>query len=28
VRGFALVQETDGARNEENEPDARYLWTR
>jgi GNAT superfamily N-acetyltransferase len=28
ARGFALVQETDGARNEENEPDARYLWTR
>jgi GNAT superfamily N-acetyltransferase len=23
VRGFALVQEADGARNEENEPDAR-----
>jgi GNAT superfamily N-acetyltransferase len=28
ARGFALVQETDGARNEEKEPDARYLWTR
>jgi GNAT superfamily N-acetyltransferase len=27
-RGFALVQETDGTRNEEKEPDARYLWTR
>ena len=28
ARGFALVQETDGAGNEENEPDALYLWTR
>jgi GNAT superfamily N-acetyltransferase len=28
ARGFALVQETDGARNEEKEPDALYLWTR
>jgi GNAT superfamily N-acetyltransferase len=28
ARGFALVRETDGARNEENEPDALYLWTR
>ena len=28
ARGFRLVEETDGARNEENEPDARYLWTR
>jgi GNAT superfamily N-acetyltransferase len=28
ARGFALVQETDGARNEEREPDALYLWTR
>jgi GNAT superfamily N-acetyltransferase len=28
ARGFALVQETDGARNEEQEPDALYLWTR
>ena len=28
ARGFALVEETDGARNEEKEPDARYLWTR
>jgi len=28
ARGFALVQETDDARNEEKEPDARYLWTR
>ena len=27
-RGFALVEETDGAGNEEKEPDARYLWTR
>jgi GNAT superfamily N-acetyltransferase len=27
ARGFVLVQETDGARNEENEPDALYLWT-
>jgi GNAT superfamily N-acetyltransferase len=27
ARGFALVQETDGARNEEKEPDALYLWT-
>src|SRR6195256_3345891 len=26
ARGFALVQETDGARNEEKQPDARYLW--
>jgi GNAT superfamily N-acetyltransferase len=26
ARGFALVEETDGARNEENEPDARYRW--
>jgi hypothetical protein len=25
--GFALVQETDGARNEE-KPDALYFWTR
>ena len=23
-----LVRETDGARNEEKEPDALYLWTR
>jgi len=28
VRGFTLVEETDGAGNEEKEPDARYLWTR
>ena len=28
ARGFALVEQTDGARNEEKEPDARYLWTR
>jgi len=28
ARGFALVEETDGARNEEKEPDARYLGTR
>lgn len=28
ARGFVLVERTDGARNEENEPDARYLWTR
>ena len=28
ARGFALVEETDGARNEEKEPDGRYLWTR
>ena len=27
-RGFELVEETDGARNEEKEPDARYVWTR
>ena len=26
--GFVLVEETDDASNEENEPDARYLWTR
>ena len=26
ARGFVLVEETDGARNEEKEPDARYLW--
>lgn len=25
ARGFALVEQTDGARNEEKEPDARYL---
>lgn len=28
ARGFALVEQTDGARNEEREPDARYLWER
>jgi GNAT superfamily N-acetyltransferase len=28
ARGFALVEQTDGARNEEREPDARYLWMR
>ena len=28
ARGFALVEQTDGARNEEQEPDARYIWTR
>jgi GNAT superfamily N-acetyltransferase len=28
ARGFALVRETDGARNKEWEPDALYLWTR
>ena len=28
ARGFALVEETDGAGDEEKEPDARYLWTR
>jgi GNAT superfamily N-acetyltransferase len=28
ARGFALIQETDGAGNEEKEPDALYLWTR
>jgi GNAT superfamily N-acetyltransferase len=27
TRGFALVEETDGAGNEEKEPDARYFWT-
>ena len=27
-RGFVLVRETDGAGNEEREPDALYLWTR
>jgi GNAT superfamily N-acetyltransferase len=26
-RGFALVRETDGADNEEKEPDALYCWT-
>lgn len=28
ARGFSLVEQTDGARNEEREPDARYVWTR
>ncbi|MBR0817582.1 GNAT family N-acetyltransferase [Bradyrhizobium liaoningense] len=28
VRGFALVEQNDGTRNEEREPDARYLWRR
>nr|WP_157330476.1 GNAT family N-acetyltransferase [Bradyrhizobium cajani] len=28
ARDFALVEQTDGARNEEKEPDVRYLWTR
>jgi len=28
ARGFALVRKTDGAGNEEKEPDALYLWTR
>ena len=28
ARGFALVEETDGIRNEEKEPDVRYVWTR
>jgi GNAT superfamily N-acetyltransferase len=28
ARGFVLVEETDGSRNEEREPDARYLWIR
>jgi len=27
-RSFVLVRETDGADNEEKEPDALYLWTR
>lgn len=27
-RGFALVRQTDGAGNEEREPDALYLWIR
>jgi len=26
TRGFLLVDETDGARNEEKEPDALYTW--
>ena len=28
ARGFRPMRETDGARNEEQEPDALYLWTR
>ena len=28
ARGFTLLRETDGADNEEKEPDALYLWTR
>jgi GNAT superfamily N-acetyltransferase len=28
ARGFVLVEETDGSRNEEKEPDALYRWTR
>jgi GNAT superfamily N-acetyltransferase len=28
ARGFVLVRETDGAGNEEKEPDALYRWTR
>lgn len=28
ARRFALVEQTDGLRNEEKEPDARYLWRR
>ena len=28
ARGFVLVEQTDGSRNEEREPDARYVWTR
>jgi GNAT superfamily N-acetyltransferase len=28
ARGFSAVEQTDGSRNEENEPDMRYLWTR
>jgi GNAT superfamily N-acetyltransferase len=28
ARGFVLAEQTDGAGNEEKEPDARYLWTR
>ena len=27
-RGFLLVEETDGARNDEKEPDALYFWAR
>lgn len=28
ARGFTLAEQTDGTRNEEKEPDARYVWTR
>jgi GNAT superfamily N-acetyltransferase len=28
AKGFRLVRETDGSRNEEKEPDALYLWMR
>ncbi|WP_298369296.1 GNAT family N-acetyltransferase [uncultured Bradyrhizobium sp.] len=28
ARGFAAVEETDGSRNEEREPDVHYLWVR
>jgi ribosomal protein S18 acetylase RimI-like enzyme len=28
ARGFTLQEQTDGADNEEKEPDARYLWAR
>ncbi|MET3912787.1 GNAT superfamily N-acetyltransferase [Bradyrhizobium sp. S3.3.6] len=28
ARGFRLAEETDGTRNEEKEPDVRYVWTR
>jgi GNAT superfamily N-acetyltransferase len=28
AKGFVLVQETPGTRNEEKEPDALYRWTR
>jgi putative acetyltransferase len=27
ARGFALVEETDGSRNEEREPDALHVWS-
>lgn len=28
ARGFTQVEQSDGTRNEEKEPDVRYLWTR
>ena len=28
LKGFVLIEETDGSGNEEREPDARYLWSR